>query len=334
MVELCPTIEEFSAILGCEPRAAPIVPPCHQRHRVTISQVLGLPLDAIPPFIQDNYWVDMRRLIERFRHAAVANVDQSFEKLSALAFCLIGEFLLCSRRPGFADARIFDLLDDVKKKRSLIPMVLAETFHGLDALSRGDTNIFQGSPLLLQVWLMDHMGILSLPTVATYGPADYVGRKLQLFGCQTEKEWTYFLSKKDGQNIRWNCHWWKCPYPLLRSPNRDHIFLVGLRSVSFYRGERIVSQFGLMPMIPSSGNRPFKPVDVAPSIITKAIAGLDNAHRADETFVRFHAFEMPKAYHDWLKEKVQDKEARLKEARKTFLKNFKKTHKRRRNDKG
>ena len=75
-------------------------------------------------------------------------------------------------------------------------------------------------------------------------------------------------------------------------------------------------------------------MDVAPSIITKAIAGLDNAHRADETFVRFQAFEMPKAYHDWLKEKVQDKEARLKEARKTFLKNFKKTHKGRRNDRG
>ena len=64
-------------------------------------------------------------------------------------------------------------------------MVLAETFHGLDPLSRGETNIFQGSPLLLQVWLMDHMGILSLPTIATYGPGDYVGRKLQLFGCQT-----------------------------------------------------------------------------------------------------------------------------------------------------
>ena len=36
-------------------------------------------------------------------------------------------------------------------------MVLAETFHGLDPLSRGETNIFQGSPLLLQVWLMDHI---------------------------------------------------------------------------------------------------------------------------------------------------------------------------------
>ena len=52
MVELCPTIEEFSDILGCEPRVAPIVPSCNQRHRVTISKVLGLPLDAIPPFIQ------------------------------------------------------------------------------------------------------------------------------------------------------------------------------------------------------------------------------------------------------------------------------------------
>ena len=87
-------------------------------------------------------------------------------------------------------------------------------------------------------------------------------------------------------------------------------------------------------MIPSSGNQPFKPVNVAPSIITKATAGLDNDHRADETFVRFQAFEMPKAYCDWLKEKVQDKKARLKEARKTFLKNFKKTHKRMRKDRG
>ena len=62
---------------------------------------------------------------------------------------------------------------------------------------------------------------------------------------------------------------------------------MGLRRVSFYRGERVVSQFGLMPMIPSSGNRPFKHVNVASSIITKAIAGLDNAYRANETSVRF-----------------------------------------------
>ncbi|KAI8555279.1 hypothetical protein RHMOL_Rhmol05G0162700 [Rhododendron molle] len=48
-------------------------------------------------------------------------------------------------------------------RRNVVPLVLAEMLMGLDLVYTGQTNTFSGSPLLLQLWLSDKIGLLAAP---------------------------------------------------------------------------------------------------------------------------------------------------------------------------
>ena len=49
-----------------------------------------------------------------------------------LALCFVGELLLCSRRPGFVDARAISIVRQIKDGDNLVSLILAETLLGLD----------------------------------------------------------------------------------------------------------------------------------------------------------------------------------------------------------
>ena len=49
----------------------------------------------------------------------------------------MGEFLLCSRRPGFVDAQAIGIVSQAKDGDSPASLILAETFLGLDSVFLG-----------------------------------------------------------------------------------------------------------------------------------------------------------------------------------------------------
>ena len=57
-------------------------------------------------------------------------------------------------------------------------------------------------------------------TTSNYGPSSFLSRAIIKTKCQTESDWVKFLDKKSSTSIQWDCYWWKCPPPLLRSPRR------------------------------------------------------------------------------------------------------------------
>ena len=62
----------------------------------------------------------------------------------------MGEFLLCSRRPGFVDARAIGILSQVKDGDNPTSLILAKTLLGLSSVFLGgESQIFLGSPLTL-----------------------------------------------------------------------------------------------------------------------------------------------------------------------------------------
>ena len=84
-----------------------------------------------------------------------------------------------------------------------------------------------------------------------------------------DSDWVKLLSKKSSASIRWNCYWWKCPPPLLRSPGSDHIFIIGLRRATFYKANRLLRQFQYEQGMPNGKRRrPFTPVDTNPTSIS------------------------------------------------------------------
>ena len=85
--------------------------------------------------------------------------------------------------------------------------------------------------------------MIATPTITNYGPRNFHSRAILKTECQIESNWVKFLNKKSSVSIRWNCYWWKCPPPLLRSLRSDHFFIVGLRNATFYKTNRLLRQF-------------------------------------------------------------------------------------------
>ena len=108
--------------------------------------------------------------------------------------------------------------------------------------------------------------MIAMPTIADYGPGNFLSRNALKTECQTESDWVKFLTKKSSVSIRWNCYWWKCPPPLLRSPGLDHIFIVGLRRATLYKVDRLLRQFQYKQGMPhGKGRKHFIPVDTNPN---------------------------------------------------------------------
>ena len=66
-----------------------------------------------------------------------------------------------------------------------VSLILAETLLGLDAVFHGgETQNFLGSPLTLQIWLMERLGMIGKPTTSNYGPSNFLSRAVVKTECQ------------------------------------------------------------------------------------------------------------------------------------------------------
>ena len=79
----------------------------------------------------------------------------------------MGEFLLCSRRHGFADAQAISVVSQIKDGDNHVSLIFAETLLGLDFdFHGGESQNFHGSPLTLQIWLMERLDMIARPTAS------------------------------------------------------------------------------------------------------------------------------------------------------------------------
>ena len=182
---------------------------------------------------------------------------------------LCGRTLLCSRRHGFMDAQAISVMNQMKDGDILVSLILVETLLGLDVVFHGgETQNFLRSPLTLQIWLMEWLGMIAKPTTNNYGPRSFLSRAVIKTECQVESDWVKFLNKKSSTLIQWNYYWWKCPSPLLRSSGSDHIFLVGLRRATFYMEDRLLRQFQYEQGMPGGKRKkPFSSVGTNPTSV-------------------------------------------------------------------
>ena len=138
------------------------------------------------------------RLINKCTYGVIDNMQNNF----CLALCFVGEFWLCSERHGFADARAINVTSQVKDGDSLVSLILTETLLGLDVVFHGgESENFLGSPLTLQIWLMERLDMITRPTAGNYGPSSFLSRTVIKTKCQIESDWVKFLSKKSNASI-------------------------------------------------------------------------------------------------------------------------------------
>ena len=265
----------------------------------------------------------LSRLINKRTHGVTDNMQMNF----GLALCFMGKRLLCFGRLSFADAQAIGFVSQIKDGDNPASLIFAETLLGLHSVFHGgESQNFLGSPLTLQIWLMERLDVIATPTVANYGPSNFLSRTVLKTECQIESNWMKFMNKKFSVLIRWNCYWWKCPPPLLRSPGSDHIFIVGLRRATFYKADRLLRQFQYEHGMPSGkGRKPFTLVDTNPTSIRNMSLGLEMADRVNQSFVKVHFYRTTTEYSNWLVNKIADKEADM-VMRKQFLRDNRERH--------
>jgi hypothetical protein len=136
--ELCPTVEEFHAYLGGFDLEIPIAPVHGASYARILSQKLGLSNNAARSMI-DGGVLNISRLISQFR-------PEGF----ALCLGILAAFLFV-RTDCQANSALVGVAMQIEERKDVAPMVLAETLIGLDRVHAGQTNVFEGSALLLQV---------------------------------------------------------------------------------------------------------------------------------------------------------------------------------------
>ena len=111
------------------------------------------------------------RLINKCTYGVTNNMHENF----GLALCFMGEFLLCFGRHVFVDARAISVVSQIKDGDNLVSLILVETLLGLDVVfNGGESQNFLGSPLTLQIWLMEQLDIIAKPTTSNYGPSCFL----------------------------------------------------------------------------------------------------------------------------------------------------------------
>ena len=148
-VELCPIIEEFSAILGYDPSKKSVPISYDPRHRESLSDALGLPT-SITSSMTEGHMVNLRAIVFKLINKHTYGVTDNMLKIFGLVLCFVGEFLLCSRRHGFTDARAISVVSQIKDGDNPVSLILEETLLGLDIIFHGgESQNFLGSPLTL-----------------------------------------------------------------------------------------------------------------------------------------------------------------------------------------
>ena len=130
--------------MGYNPSKKSVAVSC--KHREILSIALGLPTSITSSMVEGHmvsFHAIVSRLINKHTHGVFDNMQKNF----GLALCFMGEFLLCFERPGFMDARVIGIVNQVKDGDNPTSLILVETFLGRILYLLGETrNTFLGVP--------------------------------------------------------------------------------------------------------------------------------------------------------------------------------------------
>ena len=140
-VELCPTVEEFGAIMGEHDFSAIIL--LDEDLTDLAHQILGVPLAMA------KRWCKSIKLNVFIVFKNFSKKDLS-DHLNAFCLCILARFFLVHETPRM-DLGILNVVKHLGSE-SQIAIILDETLNGLGAVHKEEATFFLGSRLLLHVW--------------------------------------------------------------------------------------------------------------------------------------------------------------------------------------
>lgn len=114
---------------------------------------------------------------------------------------MIAHYLL-STDVDYGDLQISTIFNSFKDGKNIILMVLAETIKNLNHVYEHPDSVFTRSPLLLQMWLLDHLGLLVIPpTIHNYNSNHYQAHTL-VRHTDTKNEWIAWMLELSWMDIK------------------------------------------------------------------------------------------------------------------------------------
>ena len=155
-LELCPTLEEFSNILGYNSASLPMLPPTDPVNVPRdLASFLGIPIGLASHFTHGGL-VNLLALIAFYRYPRdIRDRAYADARGASLVLCMVSKFLL-SNNSGAIVCICISLRDHANP----MGIVLAETFHGLDSAAENRVMLSSGSSFLLQAWSFEHFYFL------------------------------------------------------------------------------------------------------------------------------------------------------------------------------
>lgn len=148
--EFCPTIEEFGAYLGCASSHVFTIPMLRTNFPQILAATLGVGIIRARFLVQDGA-LNIRQLVETYiPRAGEAGMVRPPEFYFAFCLCILAAFVFVPA-DGRVSPHVVGVATQLRERKNIAPMVLAETILGLDMVRRGDTREFAGCPLVLQV---------------------------------------------------------------------------------------------------------------------------------------------------------------------------------------
>ncbi|KAH7864593.1 hypothetical protein Vadar_031504 [Vaccinium darrowii] len=267
MNELTPSVEEYHKFLQMRPSLDILARfPFRASPKLALSRLTGIKKSFVDVGVEDGIPVVNVEFLTRF-FAVPGSYDNSqnpfmhhgdgpvplSRRVNALGFVLLAG-LFFPREDGRLDMRVALYVEEILAGRTIIPILLAETFRSLTAFSLNPSGHFGGCIELLFVWLVGHVvqhGLIR-PQWFNGIPIDlFIERQGNLKDMPRNfQRWLSTFESLTPDTIIWNLGLASDRSVSLAGLGLSFLPLVGLFGVVPYFGARITRQFGVIQEIP------------------------------------------------------------------------------------
>ncbi|XP_077215602.1 uncharacterized protein LOC143850223 [Tasmannia lanceolata] len=246
--EICPIFEDWCALLELPPEGLWIQPSSVASPRSLFCKLFeNQTVDAMPYF-KDTY-VQFDDLIERFSKN-VDPIDTRFQncRRSALIFGVLARHVV-REDSSIAPVTLLSVVDQISEGRNPVPLMLAETFSGLDLIARQEVkDNFHGCVKLLYLWLCEKLTILRPQSSLQYTLKDHLSWQPMANKPQSIDEWRNWLQHVEKDQFHWVSH--SCLHVITSTCPHPFVYLMGLEKSTFYAPTRLLYQITGSPCPP------------------------------------------------------------------------------------
>ncbi|XP_052485084.1 uncharacterized protein LOC128040395 [Gossypium raimondii] len=254
-VDMVPTVEEYTTLLRC-PRIQ--VDKVYSRtanvstFTKKLTRITGMSEQWVTARIKqkgENRCIPWRSL----RDHILAHPDTK-KKVDVFALSMYG-LVIFPKALGHIDEAVTDLFDQLDRRVTPVPAILAETFRSLSACRRTGEGRFVGCAQLLLVWFHSHFWKVDKISYQVFSENYSSLKELAATPRRndiTEEKWMTILHNLRDEDVEWKASWMVPDEILYRCGDFDWVPLLGIWGAVRYAPLLVLRQYKSRQFIPAT----------------------------------------------------------------------------------